>query len=146
MKSCSPDYFTRRGEQQVRHAERGSRMRFVLPKVEQPPVIRLANVAFPAREVFSLKVRNRFLTCATFAMATTIMMAASAKAQDAEPRAYANAPVGLNFLLAGYIYTQGRMAFDPSLAIADTQFHSHSEEAAYVLSFDFFGNLPSSTR
>jgi hypothetical protein len=31
------------------------------------------------------------------------------------------------------------MAFDPSLAIADAQFHSHTGEAAYVRSFDFFG-------
>ena len=86
-----------------------------------------------------MSVRNRFLFGATFAIAATIMMAARANAQDAEPRAYANAPVGLNFLLAGYIYTQGRMAFDPSLAIADAQFHSQTEEAAYVRAFDFFG-------
>ena len=86
-----------------------------------------------------VSVRNRFLFCATFAIAATIMMAARAEAQDAEPRAYSNAPVGLNFLLAGYIYTQGRMAFDPSLSIADAQFHSQTEEAAYVRAFDFFG-------
>ncbi len=30
-----------------------------------------------------------------------------AKAQDLEPRAYSNAPVGLNFLIAGYGYTGG---------------------------------------
>ena len=30
---------------------------------------------------------------------------ASAHAQDLEPRAYANAPIGLNFLIAGYGYT-----------------------------------------
>jgi len=89
--------------------------------------------------VFRVSVRKRLPFCATFAIAATIMMAARTKAQDAEPRAYANAPVGLNFLLAGYIYTQGRMAFDPSLAIADAQFHSQTEEAAYVRSFDFFG-------
>jgi len=86
-----------------------------------------------------VSVRNRFLFCATFAIAATIVMVAGAKAQDAEPRAYANAPVGLNFLLAGYTYTQGRMAFNPSLAIADAQFHAHTEEAAYVRSLDFFG-------
>jgi hypothetical protein len=58
-----------------------------------------------------VSVRNRFLFRATFAIAVTIMMAARLKAQDAEPRAYANAPVGLNFLLAGYAYTQGKMVF-----------------------------------
>jgi hypothetical protein len=76
-----------------------------------------------------VSVRNRFPFCAIFAIAATIMMAARAKAQDAEPTAYANAPVGLNFFLAGYIFTEGEMAFDPSLAIANAQFHSHMERA-----------------
>jgi hypothetical protein len=86
-----------------------------------------------------VSVRTRFLFCATFAVAATVMMAAKAKAQDAEPRSYSNAPVGLNFLIAGYAYTLGKTAFDPSLAIADAQFHSHTEAAAYVRSFDLFG-------
>ena len=30
-----------------------------------------------------------------------------ARAQDIEPRAYSNAPVGVNFLIAGYVYTRG---------------------------------------
>ena len=88
--------------------------------------------------MFRVSVRKRLPFCATFAIAATIMMA-RAKAQDAEPRAYANAPVGLNFLLAGYTYTQGRMAFNPSLANADAQFHADTEEAAYPRSLDFFG-------
>ena len=52
------------------------------------------------------------------------MMVAAAKAQDAEPRLYSNTPVGLNFLLAGYVYAQGKMAFDPALRIADADFKS----------------------
>jgi hypothetical protein len=66
-------------------------------------------------------------------------MAARAKAQDAEPRSYTNTPIGLNFLIAGYIYTQGKMAFDPELAIADAQFQSDTGALAYVRSFDFLG-------
>jgi len=67
------------------------------------------------------------------------MMIARAKAQDAEPRLYTNTPVGLNFLLAGYIYSQGKMAFDPELRIADAQFHANIGAVAYVRSFDFLG-------
>jgi hypothetical protein len=67
------------------------------------------------------------------------MMAARAKAQDAEPRSYTNTPIGLNFLIAGYLYTQGKMAFDPELAIADAHFQSHTGALAYVRSFDFLG-------
>ena len=38
-------------------------------------------------------------------------MLASAQAQDIEPRAYSNAPVGVNFLIAGYAYTKGAVPF-----------------------------------
>ena len=56
----------------------------------------------------------------------------NAKAQDAEPRLYTNAPVGLNFLILGHLYSQGKIAFDPSSSITDAQFHSHTEALAYV--------------
>jgi hypothetical protein len=72
------------------------------------------------------------------AIAATTMVA-EAKGQDAEPRSYSNAPVGLNFLIAGYAYSQGKMAFDPDLAVADAQFQSHTGVLAYVRSFDLFG-------
>ena len=62
-----------------------------------------------------------------------------AKAQDAEPRSYSNTPVGLNFLIAGYVYAEGKMAFDPNLSIADAKFHSSTGLLAYVRSFDFAG-------
>jgi len=41
------------------------------------------------------------------------------RAQDLEPRAYANAPIGLNFLLVGYQYSEGALLFDPVLPITD---------------------------
>jgi len=40
-------------------------------------------------------------------------------AQDLEPRAYANAPVGMNFILVGYQYSNGALLFDPALPITD---------------------------
>jgi hypothetical protein len=62
-----------------------------------------------------------------------------AKAQDAEPRSYSNTPIGLNFLIAGALYSRGKMAFDPDLSIADANFHSEAGLLAYVRSFDFAG-------
>ncbi len=41
----------------------------------------------------------------------------SAAAQDLEPRAYSNTPIGLNFLIAGYAYTSGGVAIDPALPL-----------------------------
>ena len=64
---------------------------------------------------------------------------ASADAQDAEPRAYTNTPVGLNFLFVGYLYSQGKIAFDPSLSIADAKFQQHTGALAYVRSLDVGG-------
>ena len=66
-------------------------------------------------------------------------MVATAKAQDAEPRSYTNTPVGLNFLIAGYVYSQGKIAFDPQTSIANAQFHTDTEALAYVRSLDVAG-------
>src|SRR4051812_44166442 len=69
----------------------------------------------------------------------TAFMALNATAQEAEPRSYSNTPVGLNFLIAGYLYTQGKIAFDPELSVADAQFHSHTGALAYVRTLDVLG-------
>jgi outer membrane putative beta-barrel porin/alpha-amylase len=64
---------------------------------------------------------------------------ANSSAQEAEPRSYSNTPIGLNFLIAGYAYSEGRIAFDPNLAIANAKFFSNTEALAYVRSFDLGG-------
>ena len=82
---------------------------------------------------------NRLSLCVAFGIFATVFMVANAKAQDAEPRSYTNTPVGLNFLIAGYAYLEGKIAFDPSSSIADAQFHSHTGAVAYVRSLDVLG-------
>ena len=84
----------------------------------------------------SVKTRSRL---AVFAMAVAVLATANAKAQDAEPRLYSNTPVGLNFLIGGSIYAEGKLAFDPELAIADADFESLTGVAAYVRSFNAWG-------
>ena len=66
-------------------------------------------------------------------------MAASAQAQDLEPRAYVNTPVGLNFLVAGYAYSQGGLSTDPALPIQDAQLKIHGAVLAYARSLDIWG-------
>ena len=61
-----------------------------------------------------------------------------AYAQD-EPRAYANTPVGLNFLLAGYTYSRGGVATDPSLPLQNANIDVHSTLLAYARSLDVWG-------
>jgi hypothetical protein len=77
--------------------------------------------------------------CVAFGIFATVLMVANAKAQDAEPRLFTNTPVGLNFLVAGYVYSQGKMAFDPTLPVSDAQFHTHTEVLAYVRALDVGG-------
>ena len=50
-----------------------------------------------------------------------------------------NLPVGLNFLLAGYVHTAGDVAVDPSLPIADAELTVHAGALAYVRSLDLWG-------
>lgn len=67
------------------------------------------------------------------------LVAFAAKGQEIEPRAYTNAPVGLNFLIAGYNYTTGGVATDPALPIENTKVELHSTLFAYARSLDVFG-------
>lgn len=65
--------------------------------------------------------------------------ATGARAQDLEPRSYTNTPVGLNFLIAGYGYTEGNVGFDPSVPITDAQLHTNSTFVAYARSLGVGG-------
>ena len=60
-------------------------------------------------------------------------------AQDIEPRAYSNAPVGVNFLIAGYAYTRGGVAFGPSLPITNPNLNTSSAVVAYARVLDLWG-------
>jgi hypothetical protein len=62
-----------------------------------------------------------------------------AHAQDIEPRAYSNAPVGVNFLIAGYAYTQGGLAFDSASPISNPELTSSSAVVAYARVLDLWG-------
>jgi len=73
------------------------------------------------------------------ALSLLIFAAGVAHAQNLEPRSYSNTPVGLNFLIAGYGYAEGKVAFDPSLPIADAQFRTNTGVVAYARSLDAWG-------
>src|SRR5688572_25851314 len=92
-----------------------------------------------ARAWLMRPARSSCLLRTVSGVVATAFLIANATAQEAEPRSYSNAPVGLNFLIAGYVYAQGKIAFDPSLPIADAQFHSHTGALAYVRSLDIAG-------
>jgi hypothetical protein len=62
-----------------------------------------------------------------------------ARAQELEPRAYANAPVGLNFLIAGYTYSTGGLSTEPSLPITNAELKIHAYVLAYARTLDLWG-------
>jgi hypothetical protein len=66
-------------------------------------------------------------------------IASPAHAQDIEPRAYSNAPVGVNFLIAGYAYTSGGLAFDSALPLSDPDLSTSNAVVAYARVLDFRG-------
>ena len=68
-----------------------------------------------------------------------VVVASGVHAQDLEPRAYANTPVGLNFLIAGYAYSEGGVGIDPSIPLKDAEVQSHTAVLAYVRTLDVWG-------
>jgi Putative MetA-pathway of phenol degradation len=75
-------------------------------------------------------------------VALVAMMLATAmtvEAQELEPRAYSNTPIGMNFLILGYGYTQGDVAVDPSVPIEDGKITVHSAVLGYARSLDLWG-------
>ena len=75
----------------------------------------------------------------TIAFAVALGAAASASAQDMEPRAYSRVPVGMNFAVAGYAYSEGGLATDPAVPLEDAELTLHSAVVAYARSFGLLG-------
>ena len=73
------------------------------------------------------------------ALISLVFAAARADAGEIEPRAYVNTPVGINFLLTGYTYSDGGLATVASSPIQDAQLTMHSGILAYARSLDVWG-------
>lgn len=84
---------------------------------------------------------------ATFARSITMILVAvfstmitvSVDAQQLEPRTYANTPVGMNFLIAGYGYATGGVLSDPSVPLQNADIQIHEVVLAYARSLDVWG-------
>jgi hypothetical protein len=74
-----------------------------------------------------------------FVSTLLLLVASAAHAQELEPRLYANAPVGMNFAIAGYAYTTGGVAADPSVPLDNAKIDVHNAVLAYVHSFAVWG-------
>lgn len=63
----------------------------------------------------------------------------AARAQEIEPRAYSNAPVGVNFLIAGFAYAKGGLTVDPSIPLTNANLQTRTAILAYARSLDIGG-------
>jgi hypothetical protein len=73
------------------------------------------------------------------ALATAGALSPPARAQSIEPRLFANAPVGLNFLLVGYTRSSGGVLLDPSVPLEDASIRVHSSLLGYARSVSVAG-------
>ena len=75
-------------------------------------------------------------------IATLTLLATSAThviATEIEPRSFVNTPVGVNFLLLGYGYSDGGLATPASSPIKDAELTMHTGALAYACSLDLWG-------
>ena len=61
------------------------------------------------------------------------------KTQDLEPRSLSPAPVGMNFLVAGYLHSTGNIILDTALPIEGLNAKIHTFVGAYVRTISFLG-------
>jgi len=66
-------------------------------------------------------------------------LAPAARAQDIEPRAYSNAPIGVNFLVAGVAVTRGGLSFDPALPVESPSLRTGSAVLGYARVIELWG-------
>ena len=68
-----------------------------------------------------------------------VLVGSVVKAQDLEPRSLSPAPVGMNFLVAGYLNSSGNIMLDTALPIEGLNAKIHTFVGAYVRTIDFWG-------
>jgi hypothetical protein len=86
-----------------------------------------------------MQPRRHGLLAIRLASAALLAAAPVARAQDLEPRAYANTPVGMNFLVLGYAHIWGGVTVDPTIPLKDARLAVESAFLAYARSLDVFG-------
>jgi len=70
-----------------------------------------------------------------------MVAAAQAAAQDMEPRAYSASPIGANFLVASYNWSNGSVVLDPTLPISDVHADVQGAVIAMGHTFNVLGKL-----
>jgi hypothetical protein len=73
------------------------------------------------------------------AFVLAVFSATGIQAQELEPRLYTNTPIGMNFLVAGYGYSQGTVLADPSVPLENASVKVHGPVLGYARSVNLGG-------
>ena len=76
---------------------------------------------------------------AALALMASLLAVFQSRAQDIEPRSYSNAPVGMNFAIAGIAYTRGALDFPDATRLTDAKFTTNAAVFAYARALDLWG-------
>jgi hypothetical protein len=79
------------------------------------------------------------MTIRIAAFLMSVLALAPADAQDIEPRSFSNAPVGVNFLIGGYAYTRGGLAFDSATQLTNPQLTTSNTVIGFARVLDLWG-------
>jgi hypothetical protein len=85
-------------------------------------------------------MKNRSPLAAGLLACISLGLVPLATAQDIEPRTYSNAPIGVNFLIAGYAHTRGALQFDTALELTDAHLKTSNAVVAYARVFELAGS------
>ena len=78
--------------------------------------------------------------CATsIGLLMAALTAGGAGAQELEPRQYSNAPIGMNFLVAGYANSSSGVLFDPSIALDNAELEADGPVVGYARALSLGG-------
>ena len=103
-----------------------------LARADPAPALAASAPADPRR------ARLRLLPLAALA-AVAVASPVALRAQEIEPRAYSNAPVGVNFFIGGYAYTRGGIATGDTLPITNPHLRTSNAVDAFAHVLDLWG-------
>jgi hypothetical protein len=69
-----------------------------------------------------------------------LLLAATASAQELEPRAFSPSPIGTNFAVAAFTHASGDVSLDPSVPITNVQANINVYSVGYAYTFGLLGH------
>lgn len=93
-------------------------------------------LSIPERARKMVRVLRR---TALLCVAMIVLASSHARAAELEPRAYSNAPAGMNFLIGGIARSEGGLSTDPASPIQNAHLNINTGVIAYARGLDVWG-------